>query len=146
MVVYKEVELFDKHSGKKIGTDKVFSHQICDFTGEKIGDYENPNSYEVDYNDNDPCFGDGEGECWLYDYSMDDDDCDGYHYDLFGQTQYVFKTSEDDGTEVFGKLLELVSKELNVYSLDHVLRWSRGKMLEKVIKSGKYKIQDFLSE
>jgi len=147
MRVYKTIDLFDSKTGEKIGTQKAYDHSLCDFTGEKITEYENPNEYDVDYNNNDPCFGDGLGEEWLYDWTTEDDDCDGYHYELFGQGKYIFKTDADDGTEVFGELLELAHKELPyVYGLDSLLRWSRGRMLEKLIKSGKYKIQDFIDE
>jgi len=31
-----------------------------------------------------------------------------------------------------------------IYSLDELLRWSRGNMLEKVLKKGTYKIEQFL--
>jgi hypothetical protein len=142
MIVYKTIDQYDSRTGEKIGSQRVFDHSICDFTGEVIGEYENPNLYEIDFNSNDPCFGDGEGEGWYYDWDEDGF----YHHELFGQGTYIFKTDEY-GREVFGELLELAHKELKeVYSLDHLLRWSRGRMLEKVIKSGKYKIEDFLSE
>ena len=147
MRVYKTVDMFSRKTGKKIGSQKDFDHSICDFTGQKITEHENPNEYVVDYNSNDPCFGDGLGECWLYDWSTEDDDCDGYHYELFGQSTYIFKTSEDDGTEVFDDLFRLAHKELpEIYGLDTLLRWSRGRMLERVIKSGEYTIQDFMTE
>jgi hypothetical protein len=56
----------------------------------------------------------------------------------------IFNIKEDGYTEVFSQLLEEAKHEkLEIYSLDHLLRWSRGRMLERVIKSGKYKIQDF---
>lgn len=152
MIVFKKVDLFDRNTGEKIGTQKVFDHQICDYTGERIDEYENPNQYLVDYNDNDPCFGDGAGEEWLYDYEQEEygeeeyDNMDGCHYELFGQTRYVFKhkTGEGYGTEVFQEMVEEALQHIEIYSLDHLLRWSRGRMLERVIKEGKYKIQDFI--
>jgi len=156
MIVFKTVDMFDQTTGKKIGTQKVYDHSICDYTGEKITDYENPNEYIIDFNSNDPCFGDGEGERWLYDYEKElygeeeYDNMDGYHYELFGQTRYIFKSDEDkwEGCEVFHQMLTEALKELKdgIYSLDHLLRWSRGQMLEKVIKSGKYVVKDFISE
>ena len=148
MIVYKEVDIFDHYTGMPEGSKKVYDHTICDFTGERISEYENPNIYIIDFNNNDPCFGDGEGERWLIDYQniQSDGEVDEYyHYELFGQTQYVFKQGECEGTEVFVDLINAATVELKeIYSLDHLLRWSRGKMLEKVIKEGKYKIEQFL--
>lgn len=148
MIIFKTVDMFDQNTGKKIGTKRVYDHQICDYTGEKIGDFENPNEYIVDHNSNDPCYGDGEGERWLYDYEVgvygeeEYDFMDGYHYELFGQPRYVFKTQQ--GCEVFQEMVEDALQHIKIFDLDHLLRWSRGKMLEKVIKSGTYKIEDFL--
>ena len=138
MQVYKTVDWFEQHSGKKISTQKVVSHRICDYTGEKIDNSENPDEYVIDFNDNDPCFGDGEGESWAYDFLP------GYHNELFGQPRFVFKTEQ--GKEVFDELLNHALQMIEIYSLSHLLRWSRGRMLEKVIKSGQYKIDDFISE
>jgi hypothetical protein len=150
MIVFKTVDLFDQNTGKKIGTQKVYDHQICDYTGKKIDDYTNPNSYQTDFNDNDPCFGDGEGEKWLYEYENElaGGDADGYHhYELFGQRYYVFYVDPHDGyTEVIQEMIEDALQHIEIYSLDHLLRWSRGQMLERVIKSGQYKIEDFISE
>ena len=50
-----------------------------------------------------------------------------------------------EGYEVFGEMVKLAMEELDeIYSLDHLLRWSRGRMLEKIIKSGQYKLEQFL--
>lgn len=155
MIVYKSVDLFDQSTGEKIGSQKVYDHSICDFTGEKIDEYENPNDYIVDHNSNDPCYGDGDGERWLYDYEVgvygeeEYDSMDGYHYELFGQNQYTFKHKKGmgHGFEIFEDVMRLALQELEeIYSLDQILRWSRGRMLEKVIKSGKYNVKDFISE
>ena len=153
MIVYKAVDYFSQKTGEKLGSKKEFDFQICDFTGEKIGEYENPNSYIVNYNDNDPCFGDGEGEEWLFNYKAPKDD-EGYNenpylYDLFAQSDYVFKEKDGEGKgfEVFGDLIKAARKaKLEIYSLDHLLRWSRGKMLEKVITEGTYTIDQFSRE
>lgn len=152
MIVFKTADLYDKNTGEKIGSQRVYDHQICDYTGERIGEYENPNSYIVDFNSNDPCFGDGEGERWLYDYERDlhgeeeYDNIDGCHHELFGQTHYVFKHVEGEGygTEVVQEMIEDALQHIEIWSLDQLLRWSRGQMLERVIKEGKYKITDFL--
>lgn len=58
MNVYKIVDEYSRTTGEKCGSRKVFDHSICDFTGLKIDEYENPNIYQIDFNDNDPCFGD----------------------------------------------------------------------------------------
>lgn len=51
----------------------------------------------------------------------------------------------EDGTESFSLLLDEAKKEgFEIISLDHLLRWSRGRMLEKLIKEGKYKPEDFI--
>jgi len=151
MIVFKSVDQFDRNTGKKIGTTRIYDHSICDYSGEII-DYDNcnPNEYMVDHNDNDPCFGDGEGERWLYEWEtkeFGEDFCGHHHYEMFGQVRYVFADEPDrlwEGYEIFGRLMKEAAEELDeIYSLDHLLRWSRGRMLEKVIKSGKYKIQDF---
>ena len=64
MIVFKEVQQFDRNTGEELESMKVYSHEICDFTGEVIDEYENPNAYKVDYCDNDPCFGDHTAEKW----------------------------------------------------------------------------------
>jgi len=152
MIVFKGVDLFDQNSGKKIGTQKIYDHRICDYTGKKIDDHTNPNSYIIDFNSNDPCFGDGEGEKWLYDYEKkkygeeEYDNMDGCHHELFGQNEYNFFVGADGYTEVFQEMMEDAIQHIEIHSLDHLLRWSRGKMLEKIIKSGEYNLTDFIQE
>ena len=152
MIVFKSVDQYDTDTGWKLGTKKVYSHQICDYTGNKIDEHTNPNTYFINFNDNDPCFGDGEGEKWLFDYERgkfgeeDYDSMDGYHYELFGQIEYVFFVKEDGYTDVFQEMVEDALQHITIHSLDHLLRWSRGKMLESVIKSGAYKIEDFIQD
>jgi hypothetical protein len=152
MIVFKEVDVYDTGTGNHAGTHKVYSHSICDFTGERITDHESPNTYKIDYNSNDPCFGDGEGERWFYDRKMSGEEYDKIndkHHELFGQVFYTFKQKSDkwEGYEVFGELVKLAIQELDeIYSLDHLLRWSRGRMLEKVITSGEYKLEQFLED
>jgi len=157
MIFFKEIDQFDRNTGKLIGTKKVFAGQICDFTGRPMDEfYGNPVIYILDYNDNDPCYGDQEAERWLYKWNEknrkdsdpdsndweEDDRIDSY--ELFGQTHYCFGTDED-GSEVFPQLLEEAKKEgFEIVSLDHLLRWSRGRMLEKLFKEGKYKPEQFI--
>jgi len=151
MIVYKIIDEFSRETGKKIGERTVFDHMICDFTGKKINEfYGNPVIYEVDYNDTDPCFGDHEAERWIYDFNRHlkfDEDEEGIDtYELFGQAQYVFGT-EEDGTETFAELVKEAAKQkFEIISLDHLLRWSRGKMLERLLKEGKYNINQFICE
>lgn len=156
MIVYKEIDQYDRNTGKKIGTRKVADKYICDFSGKPIEEFGgNPVIYSLDYNDNDPCFGDHEAERWLYKWNevKDSDlDIDSVFeerkeidaYELFGQTHYVFGTMEN-GVEVFLLLLEEAKKEkFDIVSLDHLLRWSRGRMLEKLFKEGGYKPEQFI--
>jgi hypothetical protein len=149
MIVYKTVDLFSQTDGMKIGTKKIVDHQICDFTGHIIDRYSNPNTYEINYNDNDPCFGDGHGEGWLYkwnDAHQKDDDERIDAYDLFSQGEYIFET-EEGGIEVFAELIKTAKKEkFEILSLDQLLRWSRARMLEKVITMGIYTIEQFSCE
>jgi len=152
MIVYRTIDQYDNNAGEKIGSKKIPDFEICDFTGEKISENENPNYYEIELN-YDPCFGDGEGERWLYDWLKEKDKEYSIFYDdseLFSQGQYVFKEDLElgNGCEVFGKMVKKALEEMEdgIYSLEHLLRWSRGKMLEKVLKEGKYKIEDFLNE
>jgi hypothetical protein len=142
MIVFKSIDEYSQTTGNWSGSKRVYDHQICDFTGEKIPDWQNPNTYMVDYNDNDPCFGDGPNEGWLLkDYGKY------LHYELFSQRNYIFLTSET-GEEAFWLMYQDYVDEMEEtpLSLDFLLRWARGRMLEKVIKDGKYKIQDFLEE
>jgi hypothetical protein len=158
MRFFKIVDQYDRDTGQKIGTRKVWAGTLCDFTGKLMTEfYGNPVIYIVDYNDTDPCFGDHEAERWLYkwneqdgrsDLDPDSNDWDETSeidsYELFGQTHYCFGT-DDDGTEVFSQLLEEAKKEgFEIVSLDHLLRWSRGRMLEKLFKEGKYKPEQFI--
>jgi hypothetical protein len=158
MIVYKTVDEYSRETGKKIGERKVFDKQLCDFSGKPIEEFGgNPVIYSVDYNDNDPCFGDHEAERWIYDWGeqngredLDPDSNDWEEdrridpYELFGQTDYVFGTHEN-GMDMFEPLLYIAKKEkFEIISLDHLLRWSRGRMLEKLIKEGKYKPEDFI--
>ena len=66
MIVFKTIDQFDRNTGEKIRPVRVASFRICDFTGEKIDSYSNPNSYTINFNDNDPCFGNGLGEDWVF--------------------------------------------------------------------------------
>lgn len=156
MILFKIIDEFDQNTGKKIGTRKVSVGELCDYTGKLMSEfYGNPVIYEVDYNDSDPCFGDHVAERWLYDWNenrsdpdpgSEDDTREIDAYDLFGQPKYVFGT-DDDGTEVFTDLLKEAKKEkFEIVSLDHLLRWSRGRMLEKLFKEGKYKTEQFIEE
>jgi len=134
------------------GSKKAYDYEICDFSGEVISNYENPNAYEVDHCDNDPCYGDAEGERWFYDWFNEKygEDEESPGHELFGQRWYKFKDKKDggfEGYEVFVDLINAATIELKeIYSLDHLLRWSRGRMLEKVIKEGKYKLEQFLED
>jgi len=142
MIIYKTIDEFSRETGKKIGSRKVFDFNICDFTGEKIDQYSNPNTYDINYQSNDPCFWDGEGEMWLYKL---DENIDAY--ELFGTNNYIFSTHPNTGEEIFQLMIKKALKELKkIYSLDQLLRWSRGQMLEKVLKNGTYKIEQFLQE
>jgi hypothetical protein len=155
MMLFKIVDEFDQATGKKIREKKVFDCMICDFTGERVDEgFGNPVIYEIDYNDSDPCFGDHIAERWFYDWNekygekdLDPEDEDGEidAYDIFGQTRYIFKT-DDDGTEPFADLLKAAKKaKFEIISLDHLLRWSRGRMLEKLFHEGKYKPEQFIN-
>jgi len=148
MIVYKSIDQYDSNTGKKIGSQRVYDYRICDFTGKKI-EHGNPESYNINFQSNDPCFGDGEGERWLYDYENNLNSANVDFYELFGTNDYMFQVDKDDMyTEVFQEMVELALKEMTegIFSLSHLLRWSRGRMLEKVIKSGEYTIQDFIDE
>jgi len=151
MLIFKNIDRYDQTTGKKIKSDRIPDFEICDFTGFKIDENENPNFYVVNHNSNDPCFGDGEGERWFYDWHKKNygEDSYGPYYELFGQGDYIFKDVDSatwKGYEVFGELVEEAIKEMEegIYSLDHLLRWSRGRMLEKVLKEGTYKLEDFI--
>jgi hypothetical protein len=154
MIVYKTVDLYSPRTGEKAGTKKEFDFQICDFTGDKISEFENPYLYIVNYNNNDPCFGDGPGERWFYKYRIQVNNEEDYTesldpWYLFGQSDYVFKEKKDKDRrcEVFGDLINAAKHlKLEIYSLSHLLRWSRARMLEKVITSGKYTLNQFSSE
>lgn len=149
MIVFTTVKRFSESTGEELGSRRIPHFEICDFTGEKIDEYSNPNAYEIIFCDNDPCFGNSEGERWLFDYINEkygEDACYPTH-ELFGQMGYKFKTGEN-GVEVFGEMVEKALKEMEegIYSLDHLLRWSRGRMLERLIKEGQYELQDFLED
>ena len=154
MKFFKYIEQFDRDTGQKLGTRRVYAGELCDFTGKLMSEFwGNPVIYILDYNGNDPCYGDQKAERWLYDWNekegrsdLDPEDEDGEidSYELFGQTHYCFGTNED-GSEVFTQLLEETKKEgFEIVSLDHLLRWSRGRMLEKLFKEGKYKPEQFI--
>jgi hypothetical protein len=151
MRFFKIVDQYDRDTGQKIGTRKIYAGSICDFTGRLMSEFwGNPVIYILDYNDNDPCYGDHQAERWLYDWNRKFEDEDGENpneidsYDFFGQTHYCFGTNED-GTEVFPQLLEEAKKEgYEIISLDHLLRWSRGRMLQKLIEEEKYKPEQFI--
>lgn len=150
MIVFKEVEIYSKWRGTKEGTEKVLDHQICDFTGEVITEHENPVLFVIDYNDNDPNYGDHPAEHWIYDFNRHlkrDEDEEGIDpYELFGQTVYVFKTHHD-GSDVFKELLAAAKKaKVDFVSLDYLLRWSRAQMLEKVLKEKRYKVEQFIKD
>jgi len=141
MIVYKQVNSYSRKTGEKKGSHQVYDHTICDFTGERIDKHDNPNSYSINFNYNDPCFGDGDGEEWLY----KNEEYRDYYQELFSSGNYMFKCVEG-GVEVFQQLMEKALKELGqIYSLDHLLRWSRGKMLEKILDEGTYKLGDFVN-
>ena len=141
MIVYKIIDEFSRETGKKTGSRKVYDFEICDFTGEKMLDGREPSSYDINFKSNDPCFGDGEGERWLYKWKkkVDADQ-------LFGTNNYIFLT-DYDGMEIIEAMLRKALEEIEeIWGLDQILRWSRGKMLEKVLKDGTYKIEQFLPE
>lgn len=143
MIVYKIVDEYCKNTGLKIGSRKSYLKTICDFTGKDIVDGITPYSYNVNYNDNDPNFGDAFGENWFYD-TKEFDDCIIDSYDLFGQSNYTF-TTDWDGVEIFDTILEEFKKTgEKLYGLSFVLRWTRGQMLKKVILNGSYKMEAFI--
>ena len=149
MIVFKTVDEYSREDGKKIGERKIAYCRICDFTGEIIDPHSNPNTYNINFNNNDPCFGDHEAEKWFYRWCEDelekDDNFEGAEAsELFGQSSYIFKT-ENDGTEVFSDLLAKAKEEkFEIISLDHLLRWSRGRMLQKFFKEGDILIENLI--
>ena len=139
MLIYKTVNLFDPQTGEKLSEPtKVDWKYICDFSGEEIESWESPGEYSIDYGDKDPCFGSGEGERW---YDGD------WYWEIFGQTHYQFKTNEA-GYEGFAELIKKAQEEMDegIIALDHLLRWSRGKMIEKLIKESTYTEENFYKE
>lgn len=142
MIVYKIVDEYCKNTGEKLGKRKTYLKTICDFTGEDIEDGTNPYSYIVNYNDNDPNFGDAFGEGWFY-KTKESDDCIIDSYDLFGCSNYIF-TTDWGGKEIFNTVIEEFKKTGEpIYGLSSILRWSRGQMLKKVILDGTYKMEAF---
>lgn len=145
MIIFKSVDQFDRNTGEKTQSMRVPDFEICDFTGKRIDKGMEPIRYRVDYGSTDPCFGCHNAEDWAHELDLDASE-------LFGQTEYVFFTEWSKGREPFQEMLEAFQEyhkeTLNPYpySLEHILRWSRGRMLEKVIKSGEYKIEDFLED
>ena len=144
MIIYRTIKQFDTNSGEEIGSRRVPWFEICDFTGERIEEDQYPVTYILDYGCSDPCFGDGFGEKWLYNLG------EPYRYlynELFSQYHYKFKT-EEDGTEIFMDLIKTAEKEFEgpIVSLDQLLRWSRGRMLKRVIEEKQYKIEDFIDD
>jgi len=145
MVTYKDIEQYDKNTGKKLESKRVYDFTICDFTGEKLDEYSKHVTYSINYNDMDPCFGDGEGEGWIYKskYWQNENEIGIDPHELFGQSDYHFLTG-DDGVEIFSILLWTAKKaKIEIISLDQLLRWSRALMLDKVLTEGKYKIEQF---
>jgi len=136
MILYKLIDQFDRSSGKKIKSQLIFDKYICDFTGKELDEYQNPNIYIIDYNDNDPNFGCGVGEYELSEkYNVDP-------YSIFA-SNFVFYRKIEGGGDVFVDMIELAQKELDeIYGLDHILRWSRIRMLTKVLEEGKYTLEE----
>jgi len=141
MTIYKIIDEFSRDTGKKIGQIKEIDYRICDFSGRRLDEFHGyPITYTVYYNDIDPCFGDQEAGRWLYDWN---ENSDVYldPYELFGQQDYNFGTN-DDGSELYAELLKEAAKEnFEIVSLDHLLRWSRGRMLERLVKEKKIEIE-----
>ena len=154
MIIFKDVDQFDRNTGEKIRSERIPDFEICDYTGKLIDDGQEPVRYRVDYGSIDQCYGDGHGEGWLYDYQKSlgvNEYDDATHridsYEFFGQTEYVFFTNHN-GTDVFGEMIKefLEQEEEEIYGLDHLLRWSRGAMLKKLIEAGTYKVEQFLED
>jgi len=146
MIIFKNIDQYDQNTGKQLKSRRVPTYHICDFSGEKI-DFEssNPNSYTISYNDNDPCFGDGLGEGWVYKLP---EPFRHSHYDLFGQCTYIFNV-KNGYVEPLMDILKAFNKEEGfeeLYGIDTLLRWSRARMLKRVIEEGKYKVEDFIED
>jgi len=145
MIIFKNIEQFDQNTGKSIGSRRIPDCRICDWTGEKISIHDNPNSYSIDFNSNDPCFGDGLGEGWVFKLP---EPFSYAHHDLFGQCEYIFSV-KNGYVEPIMDILKAFNEEEgfdNLYGIDTLLRWSRARMLKRVIEEEKYKIEDFLED
>jgi len=143
MILYKKKKQFNKDTGEETKPILVPCGTICDFTGDLIEEYTNFNimesecTYEVGYGDHDSCFGSVYNEYKLGEkYKFD---CD-----LLSEDSYMFKTIE--GFEIFSEMLETAKKEYPnaLYSIAGLFRWSRCRMLEKLLAEGKYKVEDFI--
>ena len=145
MIVFKNIDQYDQKTGEKLNPKRVPDYAICDFTGDRIDEYCNPNSYTVNYNDNDPCFGNGLGEGWIFKLP---DPFSYAHHDLLAQCNYIFNIG-DSYIEPIMDILKAFNEEEgfdNLFGFDTLLRWSRSRMLKKMIEEKQYHITDFLED
>jgi len=143
MIVYKLEDRYDQKTGEKTGTHQEYDHVICDFTGKK-GQYTNDlgNTYTVDYNSCDPCFG-----CVDFEFDFSNE----HHFDIYELLglEYTFdEMSYNKGeskTPIIQEMFKTYKKETGeqVEFLDHLFRWARVRTVRRLVEEGKYTLEQF---
>ena len=137
MRLYKIEELFDK-DGNVVKSVRKVKGYLCDLTGEfaKYSD-DLGTSYGTDYSDSDPNFGCGEGEFefsekWGVDiYSV-----------LGGDFVFNERDCDQDKTPLERMIEEAKEEGFDRWYLDQLMRYTRIKMLDKVLTEGTYTLEE----
>lgn len=149
MIIYKEVKRFDPVTGKPV-TKKVRSELRCDFTGNILHDDDEYCRYNLDYQDQDPCFGSSGHE---YQFGVK------YEIDmyLFLSGTYCFASvpgsSSVDGYAEAMMMREALENYTNPDSdwhdcltFDAMCRASRVRTAKQLIEEGEIKPQELMEE
>lgn len=140
MELYKDEPKFDPRTGKPDGTHRIWKETRCDFSGRVVRSCEDPNlcAYEcridLDYEDQDPCFGSG-GEEYAFGqkYKVDT-------YAFLNDGYVIYCNWEDDDYSATMKEFMKALKEHETFAA--ALRSMRVATAIKLIESGEIKAED----
>ncbi len=142
MYIYKAFDIFDRDTGKKVGSEKRISKTLCDYTGNELEDEEI--SYEVNYNSIDPCTGCTDEETALWKAYPQLRGC----IDEFLLDPFVVGHPNEDREEFVSSLNKEIKKYLNegddYFLLDHAFRTIKVNTIRRLLDSGLYVIEQFL--
>ena len=144
MYIYTTVDIYDRNSGKKVGTEKRFDKKLCDFTGDEIDGAEI--NYLVDYDSIDSCVGNLDAEYILAKAYPEVEELH-FMFDPFifkGLDYYNDSEDKDKLIKLNKRISEILAESDEFFFLEIAFRTIRAETIKRLLDEGKYTSEQFL--